>query len=310
MAGLFQKLSGIIGSTLQIGIGGPKVKNSSGVIEARNAADAAFTSLRTNGYYLGSTGPFLKNSSGTLAVRDSGDTTYAPLNAGTPTSWGDNAVVTATMLQKAFIVGAEFDGASPPSNTGTVQFLLCTTTGGAYTEGDLAFDNGTSTGTVSRIAATNGMVVSVTAALNTGVLTVDPGVQVWFSGSFTPLLTGYSGIAKSILVDFASADFGAGTKSSTATIPANAVILNTRVQVFNGASFSTGTVTVGHSGTAALLQASTDNDLTTEGLYIVEGTTTNADWGGSALPVQLTFSGSPVAGASGRAIVTYATPDT
>ena len=275
--GIFQKLSGIIGSTFQIGgTSGPILKNNSGAVEAKNAADSAFV----------------------------------PVNAGTPTAWGNNAVVTATMLQKAFIVGAEFDGASPPSNSGTVQYLLCTTTGGAYTAGDLAFDNGTSTGTVSRIAATNGMVVSVTAPLNTGALTVDPGVQVWFSGSFTPLLTGYSGIAKSILVDFTDADFGAGTKSSTATIPANATILNTRVQVLNGGAFSAGTVAVGHSSTAALLQATTDNDLTTSGLYIVEGTTTNADWGASALAVQLSFTGSPTAGASGRAIVTYSTPDT
>ena len=274
--GIFQKLSGIIGSTFQIGgTSGPILKNNSGAVEAKNAADSAFV----------------------------------PVNAGTPTAWGDNAVVTATMLQKAFIVGAEFDGASPPPNSVTVQYLLCTTTGGAYTAGDLAFDNGTNTGTVSRIAATNGMVVSVTTVLNTGVLPVDPGAQVWFSGSFTPLLTGYSGIAKSILVDFTDADFP-GTKSSTATIPANATILNTRVQVLTGGAFSAGTVSVGHSSTAALLHATTDNDLTTSGLYIVEGTTTIAEWGASALAVHLTFAGSPGAGAAGRAIVTYATPDT
>lgn len=310
MANIFQKIAGIIGSTFQIGIGGPKVKNSSGNIEARNAADSDYTSFRTNGYYLGASGPYLKNSSGTLAIRDSADAAYAPLNAGTLTTWGNNSVVTATMLQKAFIVGDEFDGASPPSNTGTVQYLLCTTTGGIYTAGDLAFDNGTSTGTVARIAATNGMVVSVTAPLNTGALTVDPGVQAWFSGSFQPLITGYTGIAQSILVEFGSADFAGVTKSSTATIPADAVILNTRVQVLNGAAFNAGTVAVGHSSTAALLQATTDNDLTTAGLNIVEGTSTNAAWGASALAVQLTFTGSPSPGGQGRVVVTYVEPKT
>ena len=309
MANIFQKLSGIIGSAFQIGIGGPKVKSNSGNIEARNAADDAYTALRTNGYYLGASGPYLKNSSGSLAVRDSADAAFAPLNAGTPTTWGDNALVTAGMLQKSFIVGAEFAGASAPSNTGTVRFLLCTTTGGAYTAGDLAFDNGTSTGTVTRIPATDGMVVSVTAPLNTGILTVDPGVQVWLSGSFTPLLTGSSGFAQSIMVEFSDADFGGGTLSSTATIPANAVILNTRLQVFNAAAFDAGTVAVGHSSTAALLQATTDNDLTTAGLNIVEGTTTNAAWGASALAVQLTFTGSPTTG-QGRVVVTYVEPNT
>lgn len=275
--GIFQKLSGIIGSTFQIGgTSGPLIKNNSGAVEAKNAADNAFV----------------------------------PVNAGTPTAWGNNAVVTATMLQQAFIVGAEFSGASPPSNSGTVQYLLCTTAGGAYTAGDLAFDNGTSTGTVSRIAATTGMIISVTASLNTGNLVIGPGAYSWDGSSYDPLLTGYGGIAKSILVDFATADFAAGTKSSTATIPANATILNTRVQVLTGGAFSAGTVSVGHSGTAALLQATTDNVLTTAGLYIVEGTTTNADWGNSALAVRLTFTGTPTAGGLGRAIVTYVTPDT
>jgi hypothetical protein len=83
--GIFQKLTGIIGSTFQIGgTSGPILKNNSGAVEAKNAADNAFV----------------------------------PVNAGTPTAWGNNAVVTATMLQQAFIVGAEFDGATPPRTPG------------------------------------------------------------------------------------------------------------------------------------------------------------------------------------------------
>lgn len=274
--GIFQKLTGIIGSTFQIGgTSGSILKNNSGAVEAKNAADSAFV----------------------------------PVNAGTPTSWGNNAVVTATMLQQAFIVGLEFDGATPPTNSGTVQYRLCTTASAPYAAGDLAFDNGTSTGTVMRIAATPGMIISVTASLNTGTLVIGPGAYAWNGSAYNPLLAGYGGIAKSILVDFTEADFAGGTKSSTATIPANATILNTRVQVLTGGAFSAGTVSVGHSSTAALLQATTDNDLTTSGLYLVEGTTTNADWGASALAVQLTFTGAPGAGAAGRAIVTYVTPD-
>ena len=275
--GIFQKLSGILGSTFQIGgTSGPLIKNTSGAVGARNAADSAFV----------------------------------PVNAGTPTAWGNNAVVTATMLQQAFIVGTEFNGGTATLNTGTVRYLLCTTTGGGYTAGDLAFDNGTSNGNVMQIAATSGMIISVTANLNTGTLVIGPGTYSWDGSSYDPLITGYSGIAKSILVNFATLDFAGGTKSSTATIPANATILNTRVQVLTGGTFSAGTVSVGHSATAALLQATTDNVLTTEGLYIVEGTTTNADWGNSALPVQLTFTGAPSSGGTGRAIVTYTTPDT
>lgn len=43
--GVFKNLAGIIGSALQLGLGGPKVKGSSGKVQARNAADNAMATI-------------------------------------------------------------------------------------------------------------------------------------------------------------------------------------------------------------------------------------------------------------------------
>jgi hypothetical protein len=43
--GVFRDLVGIVGSTLQIGIGGFKLKNSSGTAQIRNAADSAYATI-------------------------------------------------------------------------------------------------------------------------------------------------------------------------------------------------------------------------------------------------------------------------
>lgn len=46
MADLFQKLRGVIGNILQIGLSGPQIKNNSGAIEARDSTDAGFAIVR------------------------------------------------------------------------------------------------------------------------------------------------------------------------------------------------------------------------------------------------------------------------
>ena len=282
--GIFQKLTGIIGSTFQIGgTSGSILKNNSGAVEAKNAADNAFV----------------------------------PVNAGTPTAWGNNAVVTATMLQQAFIVGAEFDGATPPTNSGTVQYRLCTTASAPYAAGDLAFDNGTSTGTVMRIAATPGMIISVTASLNTGTLVIGPGVYAWDGSAYNPLLAGYGGINKTVEIDIAPADFnpvgGSSTKSSSTLIPANARILRSRVQVQNGGAFdNAATVSVGYTGAVSRVQATTDNNLLAVNTYVVEGTSDNADWSASDTAVLLTLNcttAAPSPGGAARVTIEYVTPD-
>ena len=45
--GLLQKINGIVDNLLRLGIGGPQLKNNSGVIEMRNATDTGFAVMRT-----------------------------------------------------------------------------------------------------------------------------------------------------------------------------------------------------------------------------------------------------------------------
>ena len=45
MANLYQKIVGIISDVVQLSLGGPKLKDSSGTIQARNAADDAFVNM-------------------------------------------------------------------------------------------------------------------------------------------------------------------------------------------------------------------------------------------------------------------------
>lgn len=45
---LRKKIRGIVNTIFQIGIGGPNLKNNSGVLEVRNAADSAYANVRAN----------------------------------------------------------------------------------------------------------------------------------------------------------------------------------------------------------------------------------------------------------------------
>lgn len=98
---------------------------------------------------------------------------------------------------------------------------------------------------------------------------------------------------------------GTSTGSSTATIPAGAVVFEAAVDVTT--PYSAGaTISVGQTGSASLLMATTDNLATTAGMYAVPQ---DQGWGASALAVLATVTGAPSAGAA-NIIVKYSTPST
>jgi hypothetical protein len=86
---------------------------------------------------------------------------------------------------------------------------------------------------------------------------------------------------------------GTGASQSSATqIPANAFVSSTEVEVttpYSGGS----TISVGQTGTPALLQATTDNLSTANGIYHVDQ---DVAWGASPLAVLVTIAGAPSAG--------------
>jgi hypothetical protein len=228
-------------------------------------------------------------------------------------SQNSNTLTTFQMYQTRFVLAGSFSGGSVPNNTAAMRFLVCHTAGGSWAVGDIAFDNGLNDSTsVIRIPVANGYIVSIHGSNITGgslpTLTAN-SAYIWDGSTFQKFISGYTGISKVIRIPFATADFAGGTLSSTATIPANATILRSRVRVYNGGTFSGGTVTVGYTGQASRLMGTTDSDLTTAGNFIVEGTTGNEDWSGTAAAVLVTLAGSPDPGGAGEVIVEYVVAD-
>jgi hypothetical protein len=97
--------------------------------------------------------------------------------------------------------------------------------------------------------------------------------------------------------------FALGTgasQSSVSQIPANATVVNVKLDVTT--AYSGGcTITLGQTGTAALLQATTDNLPTQIGIYECE---LDQAWGASALAVLATIAGAPSVGVA-AVIVQY-----
>jgi hypothetical protein len=94
------------------------------------------------------------------------------------------------------------------------------------------------------------------------------------------------------------------TQDSLTTIPANAIIMDTKVEITTPYSVGA-TINVGQPGNLTLLQLTTDNLPQAVGLY---QTMQDVAWGAAALVVRATIGGAPVAGA-GFVTVQYAIPN-
>jgi hypothetical protein len=230
-------------------------------------------------------------------------------------SQNGNTLTTFQMYQQRFVLAGSFSGASVPNNTSSMQFLVCHTAGGSWAVGDIAFDNGLNDGSpVIQIQIQNGYLVTIhgsdiTAAGSLPTLAAN-SAYIWDGSAYQKFISGYTGLTRTIRVDFGHGNFAGGTLSSTATIPANATILRSRVKILTGGTFDgSATVSVGYTGQAATLMATTDSDLTTAGSFIVDGPSDNTDWPNAAHAVLLTLSGTPSMGA-GYVVVEYTTPDT
>jgi len=269
---LWKKLAGTISSTFQLGLAGPQLKNNAGAIENRNAGDTAFAVAR-----------------GATPVADNDLTTKAYVDA----------------LAVRYVVTAQISGAAAlPNNSGVEHFIVVTTTGGTGTIGQLYFDDGSGAGTVTIIPAQAGAMIIPTIALSGGTVTFkadtlyiwDATAVAWVAASGA----GASGSLREIRMPITNA----ASQSSTTAIPANAQVCDVKLKVTT--PYSAGaTITVGQTGSAALLMATTDNLPQTAGIYDIED---DIAWGASALAVLVTVAGAPAAGA-GFCIVCYAVPD-
>lgn len=271
-AAIFKKLLGTINSAFQLGLGGPQLSANGAAIEAKNAGLSALAVMR-----------------GAMPV-------------------GDNDFVTKTYadnLAARYIVTAQANGGSAlPNNSGVEHFIVVSTSGVNATIGQLLWDDGSGAGVVTVVPAASGAMIVCTQALSGGTVTFKADtLYIWDTTAVAWTLAAGGG-ASGTLREIRMPVTNAASQSSTTAIPANAVVADVKFEVTT--PYSAGaTVSIGQTGTAALLQATTDNLPQTAAIYDVEGDTA---WGASALAVLVTIAGAPAAGA-GFVIVTYCVPD-
>ena len=268
---LWSKIRGTIESAFQIGLNGPQWKNNASVLEARNSGDSAFAVVR---------------GASPVADNDLANKQYV------------DTITTRT------VVVAQFNGNNAlPSNSATEQFMVVTTSGATATIGALIWDDGSGTGTAVVLSAASRSIIT-TVALTGGTISFTADSQYfWDAGSSSWINIGGTSLSGSMRV-IRHAITNAASQSSTAVIPANAVVRSMTLDIVT--PYSAGaTITVGQTGSAALLGATTDNLATVAGQYEVNQDTS---WGASALAVLITVAGSPAAGA-GYCVVHYTVPD-
>jgi hypothetical protein len=266
---LFSRIAGVVNSFFQVGgPSGPGWNNNSGNLEGKNSGNSAFVIVR------GAT-PVTDND---LATKAYVDTIFKPIP-----------------------VSLQFNGNNAlPSNSGTEQWYVVTTSGSNATIGQVLWDDGTGTGTVTVLPAKAGNEIVTTTTFTGGTITLLGNQNYVWSG------TAWTNISPSVAGAMYVIDFAIGTgasQSSVNSIPASAVVYRADVTITTAYSAGT-TISVGQTGSTSAFIGTGDNTPTVVDEYTaLQRTTSNA----SALPVLVTVGGTPSAGA-GTVTVTYAQP--
>ena len=272
---LRKKIRGIIGSIFQLGLGGPQIKNNSGVIEMRNAADSDYVRLKT----------------------------LAPVD--------DNDVVNkkyADTLSKPIITKRQADtSASIPTNTAVRGFLVVTTAGSGAVIGDVLFDDGSSSGLMEILAANEGRTLAITDSLSGGTITFDPdSIYQWDEDNTVWVKIGDIGSVTGAIRTVRFTIDNSAQQDSTFAIPANARILECVLEITT--QYSGGTdIDIGNTSTVNLIMDQGDNNPQQGGVPNSFSIEQDTDWGGSDSVVRVTITGGPAAGA-GVVIVKFTTP--
>jgi hypothetical protein len=270
---LFSRLAGVVNAFFQIGgPAGPGINANGAALETKNAANTAYAVHR-----------------GATPVADNDFTTKAYVDT----------------IARPFIVTAQSNAASVLiTNTSTEHYIVVSAAGtgaaAAYVSGAILWDDGSGTGNVTILGPTTGQPIFVTTALTGGTFVFSANNEyVWTGSTWSNVAPSVAGVV--YCVDFALA---LTTASSVTSIPANAVILRSEVKVTT--AYSAGaTISVGQTGTAALLQATGDNVPQTIDEYIADQRTA---WGASPSQVLATVAGAPTLGAA-TVTVMYTLPN-
>ena len=248
-----------IGSTVELGNGGARIRDNGGIVEARNNADDAL----------------------------------ARMKAASPTEEDDLVTLKYLRTRADVRVTGQIDGGSPPAAGTPGRVFICTTTGGSYTLKYLYYDNGV---TWDEVIPGEGLVVKVTDDLNGGTDEYDADhLYQWDEDGGTWVDIGpvpaETGIMKTAFVTLDYTDTGANLLKN---VPLGAAVRRIAInvtQVFNG---TTPIAEVGDSVDPDRFMPSGKNKLTKVGLY----ETTHLYIYGAATDVNatITIGGSPSTG--------------
>jgi hypothetical protein len=223
-----------VASSLELGKGGARVRDNSGVVEARNNADNAL----------------------------------AKVSAADPTD-ESNLVTLGYLRRNANVsVTGQINGGSPPLPPAVGTMYVCTTSGGSYTVNRLYYSTGS---TWEEKIPPEGMTIVVTDALSGGsVEFLADHVYVWDLDGNTwddigPAILTSSKQLRQRSVNFT---YTSGALNVGATVPENGRVLSVTVavtQIFNGTA---PTLIVGDAGDVDRHVASDEVDLKTVGVYV------------------------------------------
>lgn len=271
--GLFQRLAGVVNTFFQIGGPGGVGWNDVGAtaVEAKDPTNTTFVVVRGAAPGAGTTND--------LTTKAYVDTQSKPIH---PT--------------------VQFDGNNAlPANTVTEKFYIVTTTGANASIGELLWDNGSGVGTVTVIAAADGISVVTTAGFSGGTITLTADTMyVWDAAAAAWKSVAVSTPGAVQAIDFAIALLSV---NSVTSFPAGAIILRADVTITTPYTAGT-TIQVGQAGNPSLFQAAADNVPTVNNTYSAPQRTAAA----AAAPVAVTIGGAPGAGA-GFVTVQYSVPN-
>lgn len=249
-----------IGVNVEIGKDGPRIKNTSGVVEFTNQADDAFAKIR----------------------------------ADHPT--GENDVVTLKYLRTRanIVVTGQINGGSPPAAGTAGRIFMCTTTGGSYTAGVLYYDNGV---TWEAVPVEDGTSIKIADDLTGGTLEfLGEHIYVWNADSSTWVDIGPAPAdtqmvkTRRITLDYTDT----GANNIGAVIEANSIPLEISLNVLQAFDGTNPIIEFGDGVDADRLGAANESNLKKLGVQVIDceylyGIATQ-------LLATLTIGGSPTAG--------------
>ena len=213
----------------------------------------------------GSAGPRINNSSGTIEAKNAAGNALVNINCAIASA-ANHAATYENVIYTGIAVAFHFDGATPPAaNDNAGKFGLCGKTGGSYTAGDIIYDNGT---TLVVVPTRIGQSVTTTVAVSGAGYTVTMSDKYLYAiESISPntfehktngAVTG--GFASVIAIPFTTSSV-----NSTTQIATSGVVIKTSV-VFD-TPLNAGTLAVACN--AQSLMATTENEATVAEEYQV-----------------------------------------